>query len=76
MKEGSGSYTCQHSFIFQTAPVALETENRGEMKLALQYVPEPNPGMKMTQSSDPVPLLSALPSRNDLSSVTFSKMNS
>lgn len=33
---------------FQTAPVALETENRGEMKLALQYVPEPNPGMKMT----------------------------
>ncbi|XP_013205613.1 synaptotagmin-like protein 2 isoform X7 [Microtus ochrogaster] len=30
----------------KTAPVALETENRGEMKLALQYVPEPNPGKK------------------------------
>ncbi|ELW68945.1 Synaptotagmin-like protein 2 [Tupaia chinensis] len=28
----------------KTAPVALETENRGEMKLALQYVPEPIPG--------------------------------
>ncbi|XP_055479254.1 synaptotagmin-like protein 2 isoform X2 [Psammomys obesus] len=30
----------------KTAPVALETENRGEMKLALQYVPEPSPGKK------------------------------
>ncbi|XP_036866441.2 synaptotagmin-like protein 2 isoform X11 [Manis javanica] len=27
----------------KTAPVALEAENRGEMKLALQYVPEPVP---------------------------------
>ncbi|XP_036762903.2 synaptotagmin-like protein 2 isoform X5 [Manis pentadactyla] len=27
----------------KTAPVALEAENRGEMKLALQYVPEPLP---------------------------------
>ncbi|XP_048215307.1 synaptotagmin-like protein 2 isoform X2 [Perognathus longimembris pacificus] len=31
----------------KTAPVALEAENRGEMKLALQYVPEPNPGKKL-----------------------------
>ncbi|XP_062948511.1 synaptotagmin-like protein 2 isoform X27 [Cynocephalus volans] len=30
----------------KTAPVALEVENRGEMKLALQYVPEPIPGKK------------------------------
>ncbi|XP_015414321.1 PREDICTED: synaptotagmin-like protein 2 [Myotis davidii] len=29
----------------KTAPVALEAENRGKMKLALQYVPEPIPGM-------------------------------
>ncbi|MBW02308.1 Synaptotagmin-like protein 2, partial [Eschrichtius robustus] len=29
----------------KTAPVAFEAENRGEMKLALQYVPEPMPGM-------------------------------
>ncbi|XP_062948512.1 synaptotagmin-like protein 2 isoform X28 [Cynocephalus volans] len=32
--------------ILRTAPVALEVENRGEMKLALQYVPEPIPGKK------------------------------
>ncbi|KAM4846836.1 synaptotagmin-like protein 2 isoform 2-T2 [Thomomys bottae] len=31
----------------KTAPVALEAENRGEMKLALQYVPEPTPGKKL-----------------------------
>ncbi|XP_068927101.1 synaptotagmin-like protein 2 isoform X2 [Petaurus breviceps papuanus] len=31
----------------RTAPVALEVENRGEMKLALQYVPEPFSGKKL-----------------------------
>ncbi|ELK00422.1 Synaptotagmin-like protein 2 [Pteropus alecto] len=36
--------------ILRTAPVALEAENRGEMKLALQYVPEPLPG----KTTDPV----------------------
>ncbi|XP_007490920.2 synaptotagmin-like protein 2 isoform X2 [Monodelphis domestica] len=30
----------------RTAPVALEAENRGEMKLALQYVPDPVSGKK------------------------------
>ncbi|XP_021071895.2 synaptotagmin-like protein 2 isoform X3 [Mus pahari] len=36
----------------KTAPVALETENRGEMKLALQYVPEPSPGKKLPTSGE------------------------
>ncbi|GAB1292322.1 Synaptotagmin-like protein 2 [Apodemus speciosus] len=36
----------------KTAPVALETENRGEMKLALQYVPEPNPGKKLPTTGE------------------------
>lgn len=30
---------------FQTSAMALELENRGEMKLALQYVPHPVGGM-------------------------------
>uniref|UniRef100_Q99N50-11 Isoform 11 of Synaptotagmin-like protein 2 n=1 Tax=Mus musculus TaxID=10090 RepID=Q99N50-11 len=36
----------------KTAPVALETENRGEMKLALQYVPEPSPGKKLPTTGE------------------------
>uniref|UniRef100_A0A8C9PS48 Synaptotagmin-like protein 2 n=1 Tax=Spermophilus dauricus TaxID=99837 RepID=A0A8C9PS48_SPEDA len=36
----------------KTAPVALETENRGEMKLALQYVPEPTPGKKLPTTGE------------------------
>ncbi|XP_006865025.1 PREDICTED: synaptotagmin-like protein 2 isoform X2 [Chrysochloris asiatica] len=36
----------------KTAPVALEAENRGEMKLALQYVPEPNPGKKLPTTGE------------------------
>ncbi|XP_054097335.2 synaptotagmin-like protein 2 isoform X4 [Callithrix jacchus] len=36
----------------KTAPVALETENRGEMKLALQYVPEPVPGKKLSTTGE------------------------
>ncbi|XP_029424686.1 synaptotagmin-like protein 2 isoform X6 [Nannospalax galili] len=36
----------------KTAPVALETENRGEMKLALQYVPEPAPGKKLPTTGE------------------------
>ncbi|XP_028626406.1 synaptotagmin-like protein 2 isoform X6 [Grammomys surdaster] len=36
----------------KTAPVALETENRGEMKLALQYVPEPSPGKKVPTTGE------------------------
>ncbi|XP_004434124.1 PREDICTED: synaptotagmin-like protein 2 isoform X2 [Ceratotherium simum simum] len=36
----------------KTAPVALEAENRGEMKLALQYVPEPIPGKKLPTSGE------------------------
>ncbi|XP_051677027.2 synaptotagmin-like protein 2 isoform X10 [Oryctolagus cuniculus] len=36
----------------KTAPIALETENRGEMKLALQYVPEPIPGKKLPTTGE------------------------
>ncbi|XP_075402513.1 synaptotagmin-like protein 2 isoform X1 [Tenrec ecaudatus] len=36
----------------KTAPVALEAENRGEMKLALQYVPEPSPGKKLPTTGE------------------------
>ncbi|XP_016015836.2 synaptotagmin-like protein 2 isoform X3 [Rousettus aegyptiacus] len=36
----------------KTAPVALEAENRGEMKLALQYVPEPLPGKKLPTTGE------------------------
>ncbi|XP_055139101.1 synaptotagmin-like protein 2 isoform X27 [Symphalangus syndactylus] len=36
----------------KTAPVALEAENRGEMKLALQYVPEPVPGKKLPTTGE------------------------
>nr|XP_012418550.1 PREDICTED: synaptotagmin-like protein 2 isoform X8 [Odobenus rosmarus divergens] len=36
----------------KTAPVALEAENRGEMKLALQYVPEPIPGKKLPTTGE------------------------
>ncbi|XP_051004864.1 synaptotagmin-like protein 2 [Acomys russatus] len=36
----------------KTAPVALETENRGEMKLALQYIPEPTPGKKLPTTGE------------------------
>ncbi|XP_039072977.1 synaptotagmin-like protein 2 isoform X5 [Hyaena hyaena] len=36
----------------KTAPVALEAENRGEMKLALQYVPEPFPGKKLPTTGE------------------------
>ncbi|KAM4850202.1 synaptotagmin-like protein 2 isoform X7 [Urocitellus parryii] len=36
----------------ETAPVALEAENRGEMKLALQYVPEPTPGKKLPTTGE------------------------
>ncbi|KAL6055069.1 hypothetical protein STEG23_035312, partial [Scotinomys teguina] len=36
----------------KTAPVALEIENRGEMKLALQYVPEPSPGKKLPTTGE------------------------
>ncbi|KAI6051629.1 synaptotagmin-like protein 2 isoform X10 [Marmota monax] len=36
----------------KTAPVALEAENRGEMKLALQYVPEPTPGKKLPTTGE------------------------
>ncbi|XP_053417247.1 synaptotagmin-like protein 2 isoform X4 [Nycticebus coucang] len=36
----------------KTAPVALEAENRGEMKLALQYVPEPIPGKKLLTTGE------------------------
>ncbi|XP_012869593.1 PREDICTED: synaptotagmin-like protein 2 isoform X1 [Dipodomys ordii] len=36
----------------KTAPVALEAENRGEMKLALQYVPEPTPGKKLHSTGE------------------------
>ncbi|XP_047372172.1 synaptotagmin-like protein 2 isoform X2 [Sciurus carolinensis] len=36
----------------KTAPVALEVENRGEMKLALQYVPEPTPGKKLPTTGE------------------------
>ncbi|XP_004683318.1 PREDICTED: synaptotagmin-like protein 2 isoform X1 [Condylura cristata] len=36
----------------KTAPVAHEAENRGEMKLALQYVPEPNPGKKLPTTGE------------------------
>ncbi|KAK2101096.1 hypothetical protein P7K49_022444 [Saguinus oedipus] len=36
----------------QEAPVALEAENRGEMKLALQYVPEPVPGKKLPTTGE------------------------
>ncbi|XP_044775655.1 synaptotagmin-like protein 2 isoform X23 [Neomonachus schauinslandi] len=38
--------------ILRTAPVALEAENRGEMKLALQYVPEPIPGKKLPTTGE------------------------
>ncbi|KAM8922968.1 synaptotagmin-like protein 2 isoform 14-T14 [Lycaon pictus] len=36
----------------KTAPVPLEAENRGEMKLALQYVPEPTPGKKLPTTGE------------------------
>ncbi|XP_076969488.1 synaptotagmin-like protein 2 isoform X4 [Tamandua tetradactyla] len=36
----------------KTAPVAVEAENRGEMKLALQYVPEPIPGKKLPTTGE------------------------
>ncbi|XP_076793839.1 synaptotagmin-like protein 2 isoform X7 [Arvicanthis niloticus] len=36
----------------KTAPVALEAESRGEMKLALQYVPEPSPGKKISTTGE------------------------
>ncbi|KAM8814084.1 synaptotagmin-like protein 2 isoform 1-T1 [Rhynchonycteris naso] len=36
----------------KTAAVALEAENRGEMKLALQYVPEPIPGKKLPTTGE------------------------
>ncbi|XP_074228896.1 synaptotagmin-like protein 2 isoform X13 [Camelus bactrianus] len=36
----------------KTAPVALEAEKRGEMKLALQYVPEPAPGKKLPTTGE------------------------
>nr|XP_020726998.1 synaptotagmin-like protein 2 isoform X4 [Odocoileus virginianus texanus] len=36
----------------KTAPVPLEAENRGEMKLALQYVPEPMPGKKLPTAGE------------------------
>lgn len=36
----------------KTAPVPLEAENRGEMKLALQYVPEPMPGKKLPTTGE------------------------
>ncbi|XP_069325219.1 synaptotagmin-like protein 2 isoform X11 [Eulemur rufifrons] len=36
----------------KTAPVALEAETRGEMKLALQYVPEPIPGKKLPTTGE------------------------
>ncbi|VCW84073.1 unnamed protein product [Gulo gulo] len=36
----------------KTAPIALEVENRGEMKLALQYVPEPIPGKKLPTTGE------------------------
>ncbi|XP_053756124.1 synaptotagmin-like protein 2 isoform X5 [Panthera pardus] len=36
----------------KTAPVALEAENRGEMKLALQYVPDPIPGKKLPTTGE------------------------
>ncbi|XP_063584071.1 synaptotagmin-like protein 2 isoform X17 [Pongo abelii] len=36
----------------KTAPVALEAENRGDMKLALQYVPEPVPGKKLPTTGE------------------------
>ncbi|KAG8514789.1 Synaptotagmin-like protein 2, partial [Galemys pyrenaicus] len=36
----------------KTALVAAEAENRGEMKLALQYVPEPNPGKKLPTTGE------------------------
>ncbi|KAL2806861.1 synaptotagmin-like protein 2 isoform o [Daubentonia madagascariensis] len=38
--------------ILRTAPVAPEAENRGEMKLALQYVPEPIPGKKLPTTGE------------------------
>ncbi|KAM8922973.1 synaptotagmin-like protein 2 isoform 19-T19 [Lycaon pictus] len=38
--------------ILRTAPVPLEAENRGEMKLALQYVPEPTPGKKLPTTGE------------------------
>ncbi|XP_045149182.1 synaptotagmin-like protein 2 isoform X14 [Echinops telfairi] len=36
----------------KTAPVALEAEDRGEMKLALQYIPEPSPGKKLPTAGE------------------------
>ncbi|XP_066226121.1 synaptotagmin-like protein 2 isoform X8 [Saccopteryx leptura] len=36
----------------KTAAAALEAENRGEMKLALQYVPEPTPGKKLPTTGE------------------------
>ncbi|KAM9763218.1 synaptotagmin-like protein 2 isoform 4-T4 [Dama dama] len=36
----------------KTAPVPLEAENRGAMKLALQYVPEPMPGKKLPTTGE------------------------
>ncbi|XP_043848465.1 synaptotagmin-like protein 2 isoform X2 [Dromiciops gliroides] len=36
----------------RTAPIALEAENRGDMKLALQYVPEPSSGKKLATTGE------------------------
>ncbi|XP_020849377.1 synaptotagmin-like protein 2 isoform X2 [Phascolarctos cinereus] len=36
----------------RTAPIAIEAENRGEMKLALQYVPEPFLGKKLATTGE------------------------
>ncbi|XP_027704071.1 synaptotagmin-like protein 2 isoform X10 [Vombatus ursinus] len=36
----------------RTAPIAVEAENRGEMKLALQYVPEPFSGKKLATTGE------------------------
>ncbi|XP_049635972.1 synaptotagmin-like protein 2 isoform X3 [Suncus etruscus] len=36
----------------KTAPIALEAENRGEMKLALQYVPEPILDKKLSTTGE------------------------
>ncbi|XP_072466757.1 synaptotagmin-like protein 2 isoform X2 [Notamacropus eugenii] len=36
----------------RTAPIALEAENRGKMKIALQYVPEPFSGKKLATTGE------------------------
>ncbi|ELK36134.1 Synaptotagmin-like protein 2 [Myotis davidii] len=54
----------------KTAPVALEAENRGKMKLALQYVPEPIPGWSpncpLLQAWYPTTALPCQPSCGDI----------